>query len=408
MQLERVGELTKGQLAIKPALNQFNGGEISPHLEGRFDWDKYAYSAKVCKNFIPQIEGGLKRRGGSHFVSLSRQPKTLNFYIKVNYSDNPSIIPTTKVDLGQNGSLTYTEQSFFVVEPKFPFSAVEGTTIEYSVYSEGYGTARGSFNVEEDGFIQEVNLIKLEDGANLKITTDPDGAEVTINGIKTNELFVAKDTDIDVVVKFGDTVTYKTVNISEDSTIRITIFQRVFESMKAGVSYITLEDAWYDVIIVGGGAGGGGGSWKDDHKTCGGGGGSGACFIGAIRLGGRVAVQIGKGGVGGASGELIAGKGGQGGVSHIGNYIIAGGGYAGTTGTGDVVTYFQGTGGVLKINSETKDVEISKNGNGDPTIRTGTGARSDYKWYGKGGDGQWKAKGLSGKDGYVKIVYKGE
>lgn len=400
--------MSKGQLAIKPALNQFNGGEISPQLEGRYDWDKYAYSAKVCKNFIPQIEGGLKRRGGSHFVSLSRQPKSFNFYIKVNYSDNPSIVPTTKVDLGENGNLIYTQQSFFVEDVKFPFSTIEGTTIEYSVYSEGYGVARGSFVVDEDNFVTEVDLIKLEDGANLTITTDPDGADVTINGIKTNELFVAKNTDVDVVVKVGDTVTYKTVNISEDSTIMITVFQRVFEGMKAGASYITLKNAWYNVIIVGGGAGGGGGSWKDDHKTCGGGGGAGACFIGTIRLGGKVMVKIGNGGRGGASGKLIAGKGEQGGDSSIGNYITAGGGYAGTTGTGDVVTYFQGVGGSLMINSETKDVEISKNGNGDPTIRTGTGASSHYKDYGKGGSGFYKSAGSAGNTGYVKIVYRGE
>lgn len=39
-------------MAVKPALTQFNGGEISPQLEGRTDWDKYNYSAKLCKTLF--------------------------------------------------------------------------------------------------------------------------------------------------------------------------------------------------------------------------------------------------------------------------------------------------------------------------------------------------------------------
>lgn len=70
-------------MGIKPALTQFNGGEISPQLEGRLDWDKYNYSAKLCKNFIPLIEGSLRRRGGSHFVALRKQLGKINLNITI-------------------------------------------------------------------------------------------------------------------------------------------------------------------------------------------------------------------------------------------------------------------------------------------------------------------------------------
>lgn len=416
MQLERVGELTKGQLAIKPALTQFNGGEISPHLEGRFDWDKYAYSAKVCKNFIPQIEGGLKRRGGSHFVSLSRQPKVVTFYIKVNFSDNPSVIPDVTIDMGENGKIVYQTQSNSIVESKFPYSAPEGTLIEYVVYAEGYGVGKGSFEVEE-GFVSEVSLTKITDGATLKVETDPVGGIVYINGIKTDELFVPKNTDIDVTVNFGGTYDYRTANISEDTTLLVSVPVVIFESDKAKISYLTLKDGFYDVIVVGAGGGGSGGSWGDDRKSAGGGGGAGACFIGTLRLSGAVKVTVGAGGYGGKATKKTGTRGGTGGHSSISvnrsgyKFVVyCGGGACGDWGWGDVVTLNQGQGGLFSDYDITKDLiittETALNGNGDVNSMA-EGAKSHYKNYGIGGNGYMKKDGTAGTDGYVKIVYKG-
>ena len=66
---------------VKPVLNQFNGGEISPWLEGRIDLPKYTYSAAKMLNFIPQVEGGVKRRGGSHFVAPVKEVDAVLFKI---------------------------------------------------------------------------------------------------------------------------------------------------------------------------------------------------------------------------------------------------------------------------------------------------------------------------------------
>lgn len=419
MQLERVGELTKGQLAIKPALTQFNGGEISPQLEGRFDWDKYAYSAKLCKNFIPQVEGGLKRRGGSHFVSLSRQPEVVRFYIKVNFSDNTSVPPDVTIDMGENGKIEYKNTGYFPIpELRLPSSAPEGTLIEYTVYAEGYGVGKGSFEVEKD-IIEEVSIVKITDGATLTVETDPVGGIVYINGVKSNDLFVPKNTDIDVTVKFNDTYVYHKANISEDKTLEVALPIVMFESDKPQTKYISLEDALYDVVIVGGGGGASGGATGDDHKTCGGGGGSGACFVGTLRLFGRTCVVVGAGGVGGKCTKKVGKFGGNGGYSAIGvKYIsgdntayyivVAGGGVTGNEGHYDVGTLSQGAGGTLTIKLEqfVESTEFASNGNGDKENEA-LGGESLYKRYGKGGEGKWKADGTSGADGYVKIVYKG-
>lgn len=417
MQLERVGELTKGQLAIKPALTQFNGGEISPQLEGRFDWDKYAYSAKVCKNFIPQVEGGLKRRGGSHFVSLSRQPEVVRFYIKVNFSDNTSVPPDVTIDMGENGKIEYKNSDYFPTpELKLPSSAPEGTLIEYVVSAEGYGVGKGSFEVEKD-IVEEVSLVKITDGATLTVETDPVGGIVYINGIKTNDLFVPKNTDIDVIVKFGNNYEYRTANISKNTTMEVSLPIPIFESDKAGVTYLTVEDAAYDVILVGAGGGGSGGSWGDDRKSAGGGGGGGAYFNGRLRLSGKIKITIGEGGYGGKATEKTGQRGGTGGYSSISvdrdGYkfvVVADGGRCGDWGWGDVVTLDQGKGGKVYTYEATQDLiestDASLDGYGDEP-NMAKGAESRYKNYGVGGNGYMKGNGTAGVDGYIRILYKG-
>ena len=64
-------------MEMKPAKVQFNGGELSPWLEGRVDFAKYDKTAKLCRNFIPISEGSLKRRGGTRFVAFTPEEETV-------------------------------------------------------------------------------------------------------------------------------------------------------------------------------------------------------------------------------------------------------------------------------------------------------------------------------------------
>lgn len=50
------------------SLNSFNGGELSPHLAGRYDIPKYRAGAATLLNFLPHPEGGLHRRPGTRYV----------------------------------------------------------------------------------------------------------------------------------------------------------------------------------------------------------------------------------------------------------------------------------------------------------------------------------------------------
>jgi len=52
-------------------LNRFTFGELSPLLWSRTDLDKYAAGLKTLENFIPLLQGPVKRRGGTRFVAES-------------------------------------------------------------------------------------------------------------------------------------------------------------------------------------------------------------------------------------------------------------------------------------------------------------------------------------------------
>lgn len=49
--------------------SSFNAGELSPLLEGRVDIAKYASGLRRCENFIPSVQGALKRRTGTRYIA---------------------------------------------------------------------------------------------------------------------------------------------------------------------------------------------------------------------------------------------------------------------------------------------------------------------------------------------------
>lgn len=59
-----------GRLSVP--ITNFNGGEWSPELMGRYDLQGYANACKTIKNFIPTILGKADRRTGSRYVSSSK------------------------------------------------------------------------------------------------------------------------------------------------------------------------------------------------------------------------------------------------------------------------------------------------------------------------------------------------
>ena len=51
-----------------PLLASINGGEFSPRMVARTDFDRYSHGAAIVENFLPLPQGGLSRRPGTLFV----------------------------------------------------------------------------------------------------------------------------------------------------------------------------------------------------------------------------------------------------------------------------------------------------------------------------------------------------
>ncbi|UQZ89810.1 hypothetical protein C4J81_11555 [Deltaproteobacteria bacterium Smac51] len=56
---------------ITPLLNRFTFGEISPLVSGRSDLAKYPAGCKRLENFIPLLQGPIKRRGGTRYITTA-------------------------------------------------------------------------------------------------------------------------------------------------------------------------------------------------------------------------------------------------------------------------------------------------------------------------------------------------
>jgi len=50
----------------------FSAGEFAPSLHSRTDINKYASGLSTCRNFIPQLEGGVSRRTGTKYINTTK------------------------------------------------------------------------------------------------------------------------------------------------------------------------------------------------------------------------------------------------------------------------------------------------------------------------------------------------
>lgn len=390
---------TDKRMAIKPALNQFNGGEISPYLEGRYDWDKYNYSAKSCKNFIPTVEGYLRRRGGTHFVKSGVETKSITVAWGIFFPDSQPlpvklIVNDEEVDLGTQYFVPFTKRLVFS----------EGDEVTYSVIADGCVPVSATFIAEGDNdtYLKtiEVHLISLEDAVTLTINPDPAGSVVRINNIIAKTLTVEKGTTAVYSVTYANETVSSYEVMTEDKTVDVAVQYTIFDSNKSQVKNIYVSAAYYSVAVVGAGGGSGGGAYGSGHSKAGKGGGGGAAFVGVVRLSGQLRLIIGSKGLGGESRSKEGYGGTDGGLSSINDLIVANGGKG-----GQATWLSAGAGGVLQINNDiVQSYTIKSNGyDGANTI----GGYSLYNGHGKGGDGVSKQNGSSGANGYIQIKYYG-
>lgn len=73
-----------------PIQSAFNGGELSPLLDGRSDVDKYRVGCSVLENFIPTVQGPIVRRGGTRYIGEVKDSADQTWFIPFQYSPTSS------------------------------------------------------------------------------------------------------------------------------------------------------------------------------------------------------------------------------------------------------------------------------------------------------------------------------
>jgi hypothetical protein len=72
--------------SVNPIYESFNGGELSPILEGRVDFAKYKKGLKSCVNFIPLVQGPLTRRPGTKFTAEVKDSTKKTLLVEFEFS----------------------------------------------------------------------------------------------------------------------------------------------------------------------------------------------------------------------------------------------------------------------------------------------------------------------------------
>lgn len=69
-----------------PFQTNFTGGEITPNLLARTDWEKYQNCASCLLNFVPRPHGGAARRAGTAHVALAKDPTSRVRLVRFEFS----------------------------------------------------------------------------------------------------------------------------------------------------------------------------------------------------------------------------------------------------------------------------------------------------------------------------------
>lgn len=70
--------------------NSFTAGEISPSLFGRSDLEKYLTGLAIAENVIVQPEGGVIKRGGSHYIAEVKNSSKATILVEFSYKNQYS------------------------------------------------------------------------------------------------------------------------------------------------------------------------------------------------------------------------------------------------------------------------------------------------------------------------------
>ena len=136
----------------RPIITSFNGGELSPLLDGRVDQDKYFSGCKTLLNFIPTVQGPARRRGGTRRVGSVKDSSKREWLVDFVFSLGQAYILefgdfyvrfwTNRGQLLSAGvpyeiASPYSQADLFTVEGTFALRTVQSGDVMWVTHVEG-------------------------------------------------------------------------------------------------------------------------------------------------------------------------------------------------------------------------------------------------------------------------------
>lgn len=118
---------------MTPAFTAFNGGELSPLMEGRIDFNKYASGAQTMVNFIPTVQGPIRRRQGSRFVHEVKTSSNQTWLARFQFNVTQAFI----LEFGNQYIRFYTDHGIVETAPDTPYEIASPYTAADLVNPDG-------------------------------------------------------------------------------------------------------------------------------------------------------------------------------------------------------------------------------------------------------------------------------
>nr|MBP6748428.1 hypothetical protein [Xanthomonadaceae bacterium] len=77
---------------VAPIQSNFNGGELSPAIEGRIDINKYTNGLQKMRGFVPLVQGPARRRSGTRFVGEVEDSTVRTWLFSFIFSDDAAFV----------------------------------------------------------------------------------------------------------------------------------------------------------------------------------------------------------------------------------------------------------------------------------------------------------------------------
>lgn len=131
-----------------PAFTAFNAGELSPLMEGRIDFAKYQTGCQKLLNFVPTVQGPVRRRQGTRFVAETKASSQRSWLARFEFNVTQSFI----LEFGNNYIRFYTDHGQVLSGPSTPYEIAS----PYS--SADLITAEGTFALS---MVQSADIIYI-------------------------------------------------------------------------------------------------------------------------------------------------------------------------------------------------------------------------------------------------------